>query len=283
MKAFRAKRYFYLILIYAFLVLVSIVIIYPFLWMLITSFKLSESAMFDRDIFAIFKLRNTGFENYYSLANISSPPLLKMAFNSIFTAVGATAVNTIVCFFASYMLAKHKVVGGKFLLFFFISMMIIPQQVIAVPLYLVLNYLELINTYQGIIFSLSAEGLSIIILYRFFKEIPSEIIEASYLDGASEFQLMYKVILPLSWPAVMTAILIQFITAWNAFIIPLIAALDESLYTLQIGAAYFSSSLYVDFRSIMALSSIITIPIIVMYVLTQKRVIKGITTGAIKE
>lgn len=141
----------------------------------------------------------------------------------------------------------------------------------------------MLNSYEGIIFSLSAEALSIIILYRFFREIPDEIIEAAYIDGASELSLIFRIIFPLSWPAVMTAILLQFITSWNAFIIPLITAIDERLYTLQIGMSYFSSALYVDFKSIMALGSIITIPIILIYIFTQKRVIRGITAGAVKE
>ncbi|MCL5072582.1 MAG: carbohydrate ABC transporter permease [Actinobacteria bacterium] len=283
MKIFKNKRFFYLILIYGFLILLSIIIVYPFLWMLIASLKLSDNAMFSQSIFEIFKFKDIGFKNYTTLASISSPPLLKMAVNSIVTTIGSTVINIVVCFFAAYMLAKHKVAGGKFLFFFFISMMIIPQEVVAVPLYLVLNSLGLINSYQGIIYSLSAEALSIIILYRFFKEIPNEIIEASYIDGASELNLIFKIIFPLSWPAVMSAILLQFIGSWNAFIIPLITAVDERLYTLQIGMTYFSSSLYVDFRSIMALGSIITIPIILIYILTQKRVIQGITAGAIKE
>lgn len=283
MKIPNCKRFFYLILIYGFLVLVSIAIIYPFLWMLIASLKLSDKTMFNQNIFEIFKFRDIGFKNYSTLVRMSSPPLLKMAFNSIVTTVGSTIINIVVCFFAAYMLAKHKIAGGKFLFFFFISMMIIPQEVVAIPLYLVLNSLGLINSYQGIIYSLSAEALSIIILYRFFKEIPNEIIEAAYVDGTSELNLIFKIIFPLAWPAVMSAILLQFIGAWNAFIIPLIAAIDESLYTLQIGMSYFSSSLYVDFRSIMALGSIITIPIVLIYVLTQKRVIKGITAGSIKE
>jgi len=251
--------------------------------MLIASLKLSDRAMFNKSIFEIFKFKDIGFGNYSALVGLSSPPLLIMALNSIVTAVVSTLINIVVCFFAAYMLAKHKVVGGKYLFFFFISTMIIPQEVVAVPLYLVLISLGLINSYQGIILSLSAESLSIIILYRFFKEIPNEIIEASYIDGASELNLIFKIIFPLSWPAVMGAILIQFITSWNAFIIPLITAIDENLYTLQIGMSYFSNTLFIDFRSIMALGSIITIPIILIYVLTQKRVIKGITAGSIKE
>jgi ABC-type glycerol-3-phosphate transport system permease component len=283
MKKFNYKRIINLFLIYIFLVIVSLVIIYPFLWMLITSFKISESAIFSKGIIDLFNIRDIGISNYNDLVEISSPPLIRMAINSIFTSVGATIINIAVCFFASYMLAKHKIVGGKFLFFFFVSMMIIPQQVIAVPLYLVLNSMDMLNSYQGIIFSLSAEALSIIILYRFFREIPDEIIEAAYIDGASELSLIFKIIFPLSWPAVMTAILLQFITSWNAFIIPLITAIDERLYTLQIGMSYFSSALYVDFKSIMALGSIITIPIIIIYVFTQKRVIRGITAGAVKE
>ena len=247
------------------------------------SLKQSDQALFAKSIFEIFKFEEIGLRNYSALTSLSSPPLLIMAVNSIVTSVVSTLVNVICCFFAAYMLAKHKVIGGKFLLFFFVSTMIIPQQVVAVPLYLVLISLGLINTYQGIILSLSAESLTLIILYRFFKEIPKEIIEASYIDGASELDVIFKIIFPLAWPAVMSAILIQFITSWNAFIIPLISAIDESLYTLQIGMSYFSNTLFVDFKSIMTLGTIITIPIILVYFITQKRVIKGITTGSIKE
>lgn len=276
------KRYISLVMIYAFLILVGMAIIYPFLWMFITSFKLSEAAIFDRRILGVFSFKDVGLVNFIRLGELSAPPLLTMTWNTIITSICATTLNVVVSFLASYMLAKHRVAGGKYVLLFFLSMMIIPQQVITVPLYLILNSLKLLNTHAGIILSLSAEALSIIILYRFFKEIPDDIIDAAYIDGASEIYLMVKIIFPLSWSAVMTVILIQFITSWNAFIIPLVTAIDDSLYTLQIGMSYFSNSLFVDFKSIMALGSIITIPIIIIYIITQKRVIRGITAGAIK-
>jgi ABC-type glycerol-3-phosphate transport system permease component len=282
MNIHRIKRYSLAIAMYTFLVLIGIVVIYPFLWMFLTSFKLSEAAIFNRNLLSVFLFRDVGLANYIVLGNFTSPPLLTMTANTFIYAALATAINAVVSFFAAYMLAKHKVIGGRIVFFFFLSLMIIPQEVITVPLYLVLNSLHMINTYHGIILSLSAEALSIVILYRFFREIPDEIIDAAYIDGSSELRLMFSIILPLSWSAIMTAILIQFISAWNAFIIPLVTAMDEKLYNLQIGMAYFSGALHVDFKSIMSLGSIITIPILAMYILTQKRIVRGITSGAIK-
>lgn len=276
------KTKIYLTLIYTFLILLSLVIIYPFLWMVFASFNLSDSAIFSNNMFQIFNFKNFGLSNYYDVLQLYDPSLLKMLANSIITTFGATSLNIIVCLFASYILAKHNVWGGKFVFGFFMALMVIPQQIISIPLYLTINSLGLINSYQGIIYSLSAEALSIIILYRFFKEIPNEIIEAAYIDGANEFQLITRIALPIAKPAIMSASIVQFVGAWNAFIIPLVLVVDSKFYTLQIGITYFNSGYQIDFRNIMALSSIITVPIIIMYIISQKNIIRGITAGSIK-
>lgn len=256
---------------------------YPYIWMFFTSLRGTANELFGTNIIDYFFMKNFSFESYKSLHTIGTISIFKLLFNSIITSFGATIVNLILCILVADTLARKNFFGKNAILFFFLATMIIPQEVIAVPLYLVLNEIGLFNTYIGLILSLAAEGFSIIILYRFFKEIPKEIIESAKLDGADDFRIIKNIILPLGRSAIFTVLILQFITTWNSFIIPLIASRGEKMYTLQIGMAFFNTSWDIDFRAIMAMGTIITLPIIIIFIFTQRYVIKGITSGAVKQ
>jgi multiple sugar transport system permease protein len=161
-------------------------------------------------------------------------------------------------------------------------MMIVPQELVAVPMFLTLSRLKMLDTYHGVILALSAEGFAILILYRFFVQLPLEIIEAARIDGANDLQLLWRVVLPLARPAIGTVILLQFIMAWNAFMLPLIVARDSKMLNLQVAMAHFNTQWQIDFRAIMAVGSIITVPVLIVFVLTQRTLIRGITAGAVK-
>jgi multiple sugar transport system permease protein len=209
-------------------------------------------------------------------------PIGRFIFNSLVVSLGSTIVNVVICVLAADAMARRRVVGARFIFLFFVAMMIVPQEVIAIPLYLVMAGMGLLNTYEGLIFALAAEGLSILILYRFFVEVPTEIIDAAKVDGASEVQVTYQIMLPLAMPALMTVILVQFIQSWNAFIIPLVVAQEMAMYTLQVGMAFLNTDLHVQFESLMAMGGLITLPTILIFALTQRQVIRGITAGALK-
>lgn len=270
-----------LIPLYILLIAIALLIIYPCVWMVLTPFKTS-SEVWSTSLRSLIP-RQFSWDLYEKVLEVATIPIWVYIKNSLVTSLGSVAINVTACILAAYALARRRLIGENLFILFFTAMMIIPQQVIAVPLYLVLNDMKLLDTYSGVILSLSAEGLSIVVLYRFFREIPQELIDAAKVDGATEFDVVTRIVIPLSWPAVTTVILLQFIASWNAFIIPLVSTISQEKYTLQVVMAYFSTSLYVKFRLIMAVGTIITIPSILIYVLTQRKIIEGMTAGALKE
>jgi multiple sugar transport system permease protein len=266
-------------LVYALLVFACAVIIVPFIWMASTSVKASSRDVWSRGLLSLIP-RSFTLDWYVGL--FRKLPVGQLIFNSVVVSVGSTVLNVIICALAADALARRRIVGARAILFFFVAMMIVPQEVIAIPLYLIMASMGLLNSHEGLILALAAEGMSIVILYRFFAEVPTEIIDAAKVDGATDLQLMCRIMLPLAMPALMTVVLIQFIQSWNAFIIPLVVAQEMSMYTLQIGMAFLNTDLYVQFESLMAMGALITVPTIVIFALTQRSVIRGITAGALK-
>jgi multiple sugar transport system permease protein len=265
--------------VYALLVCACAVIIVPFIWMASTSVKASSRDVWARGLLSLIP-RSFTLDWYVGLFH--KLPIGQLIFNSVVASLGSTVLNVIICALAADALARRRIVGAKAILFFFVAMMIVPQEVIAIPLYLIMASMGLLNTHEGLILALAAEGMSIVILYRFFAEVPTEIIDAAKVDGATDLQLICRIMLPLAMPALMTVVLIQFIQSWNAFIIPLVVAQEMSMYTLQVGMAFLNTDLYVQFESLMAMGALITIPTIVIFALTQRSVIRGITAGALK-
>ncbi len=271
------------IIIFIIILVVSLTMAYPYIWMFGTSFKETKGELFSTNMIDYFSIKSFTLENYKNLSSSGNVSLFKMLFNSTVLAIGGTIINLIFCILVADTLSRKKIFGKNAILFFFIVTMIIPVEVVAIPLYLVLIELHLFNTYIGVILSLSAEAVSVLILYRFFKEIPREIVESAMIDGANDFRIIKNIILPLGRSAIYTVIILQFVSCWNAFIIPLIASRGEAMHTLQIGMSFYNNAWNVDFRSIMAMGTIITLPVIIIFIFTQRLVIKGITGGAVKE
>ena len=270
----------WIFLVYIFLAFLATIMIYPYLWMFLASFTPDSH---------IFKsvLPSPSYFNFRAYQDIFFSGVLDIklyAKNSLLQCLGTVTINTVACTLAAYVLARKKIPGETFFLAFFLGAMIIPLQVLIIPLYLVVNSLHLLGTNIGIILSLSSEALSFFILYNFFKQVPKEIEESALIDGASQFDVVWRIMIHLAKPAVTTVILLRFLFAWSAFINPLVLSLSQKTYNFQVAMAYFNSlsALTIDFQSIMAFGTIITVPIIVVFVLLQRKIIGGITKGAIK-
>lgn len=277
----RLKRAMTMLVVYAILILVTMLIVYPFIWMVLTSMRTSNAEIWSTDLRDMIPRRLT-LEAYRGLTDIGTFSVYRLAANSFIFSLGATLVNALCCTLAAYALTNPKLILGKVLLLFFLTMMIVPQELVAVPVFLTVHSLKMLNTYRGVILALSAEGFAILILYRFFAQLPTEITEAARIDGANELQLLWRIVLPLARPAIGTVVLLQFIMAWNAFMMPLILTSDDKMLNLQVAMAHFNTQFSIDFRAIMAVGSIITIPVLVIFILTQRTLIRGITAGAVK-
>jgi len=267
--------------VYAILISVTVLIVYPFIWMVITSMRISNAEIWSSRLRDLIPRKLT-LEAYRGLTQMGTHSIYRLTANSFIYSLGATLINAICCTLAAYALTNPKLVLGKLLLLFFLAMMIVPQELVAVPMFLTVVKLNMLNKYQGVILALSAEGFAILILYRFFAQLPREIMEAASIDGANELQLLWRVVLPLARPAIATVVLLQFIMAWNAFMLPLILVRENTMLNLQVAMAHFNTQWSIDFRAIMAVGSIITVPVLVVFILTQRTLIRGITAGAVK-
>lgn len=270
-----------IILIYATLIIFVIIIIYPYLWMFTAPFKTS-SQLWSPAVFRDLIPRPFLLKYYKELLSRGSPPILRTVINTSIMTAGATLLGVTVCMMAAYILARKRIYGKTAILVMFVLVLAIPVELLMIPLFLAVKKLGLLNTYWAVIFPLSLNPLIFFIFYQFFKEVPREIEDAALIDGAGELNVLWRIILPLAKPAITTGILLQFLMSWRAFIVPFLLARKEELLTMTVSLAFFSTDIFINFQAIMGVASLITIPVIMVFVITQKRVIKGITMGAIK-
>ena len=165
-----------------------------------------------------------------------------------------------------------------------ISLMVIPPVVLIVPLFVSMVQWKLVNTYQGVILIYTGPMLpfSTFLMTNFFRTIPREIIDAAYIDGASNFGVFLRIMMPLSAPAVMTLIVVNALWVWNELLIALVFLQKDELKTLMVGIAALRSRHYVDIPATMAGLLIATIPIVVLYLFGQRYFIRGLVSGAVK-
>src|SRR5699024_120302 len=171
---------------------------------------------------------------------------------------------------AGYGFGKFQFKGKEFWFIVVLITMMLPGQITMIPTYLILNEAGLTNTMTGIILPGLASAFNIFLIRQFMETIPDDLIEAARLDGASEFYIFMKLIIPLSKPILAVQVILTFIGAWNSFLWPLIIANDESLYTLSVGLALLQDKNGTDFALQMAGSAIMVVPVIIIFIIFQK-------------
>jgi len=204
--------------------------------------------------------------------------------NSTILTVGAVACSLIIACLAAYAFARMDFPGKRTLFNLILSLMVIPPVVMVVPMFIAMVNWKLINTYQGTI--LIYVGLllpfSIYLMTNFFQTIPREIIDAARIDGCNSLGVFWRIMMPLSAPAVVTLVVVNALWVWNELLIALIFMQKDELKTLMVGIAALRSRNYVDIPATMAGLFIATIPIVVVYLVAQKYFIRGLTSGAVK-
>ncbi len=210
--------------------------------------------------------------------------LLHYIVNSAIVAGSATLITIAIGSLAAYAIARFNLKWTNFYLFLLLAISMFPQIAIAGPVWTILDRLELLNTYPGLVaayISLSLP-LAIWILTTFFREVPGEIEEAALLDGCSRIQALYKIVLPLAAPGILTAALLVFIHAWNEFFFALIIMTDPNIQTLPVGIALFPGEYTMPWGEIAAASTIATMPLILLTLVFQRGIVRGLSAGAVK-
>lgn len=260
------------------LILASILFLVPFIWMVSTSLKpLTQVFSFPPE----FIPRPIQWENYVEATKYI--PFWKYTFNTAVITILSTIGVIISCPIVAYSFAKLKWRGRNVLFVITIGVMMIPAQVTMIPLFLLFNQLGWVGTNLPLIVpAFFGVPFSIFLLRQFFKGLPDTLREAAKIDGASEWRIYWQIMFPLARPAVLAIALFQFMAAWTDFLGPLIYLTNETSYTLSLGLQQFQNQQGSQWHMMMAVSTLMTLPIIVLFFFMQKTFIRGITFSGIK-
>lgn len=250
----------------------------PFLWFLDTSLKTRI------DITAIPPaLLPSGSLHFYQSA-VEHYNLLHFVKNSAIVAGASTAITILLSVFAGYALARLRMKYKGIIMGSFLLVSMFPQISIAGPVWKILQAVGWLNTYQGLVlpYVTLTLPLGIWITASFFRELPGELEDAARIDGCSHIQTLFKVIVPLAAPGVFTAALLVFIYAWNEFFFALLIMTEKSRQTLPIGIALFQGQYTMPWGEIAAASTVATVPLVLLVFLFQRRIVRGLSAGAVK-
>jgi len=250
--------------------------LFPFAWMMGVS--LSRSA--DATLASAF----TGpwdFRHYGELFGIAS--VNRYLANSALVATVVVASNVATAALVGYVLARRRVPGEKFWTFGIVATLMLPKQVLMIPLYLVLARLQLLDTYAALILPFAVDAFSVFLVRQFVVGVPLELEEAARVDGASDWTVFRRVVLPLLQPVLAVVAIQSFLTNWNSFLFPLIFIDSDRLRTLPVGLALLSQTEHsVDWGFLMAGSTVASLPVLAVFVTFQRRILSGLLAGAEK-
>ncbi|AMR48781.1 carbohydrate ABC transporter permease [Bacillus subtilis] len=262
------------ILTYGLLVSLSIVFIFPFLWLVGTSLKPENEAIsFPPSLLP----KVWDFANYIDVFTIVDfgQYYLNSIIVTVATVIGTVLSSTLV----AYGFARIKGKGRDVWFILLLATMMLPPQVTMIPVYMIFAKLGWTNTFLPLIVpAFFGNAYFIFLLRQFFKTIPKELEESAYLDGCSTLGIFWRIVLPLSTPAVITVALLSFMWTWNDFLGPLIYLNDDSKFTLALGILQFKGALLIEWGPMMAASVLIILPLIIMFFVGQKYFIEGIAT-----
>jgi multiple sugar transport system permease protein len=268
-----------LILLYGSATICLIITIAPFLWMFMSSIKPeSEILKMPPD----WLPHTITLQHYQEL--ITKAHFMRNLWNSVIVAISATLATLLVNSMAAFVFAKYRFPLRDRLFNFLLATMMIPGQVTMMPVFILLKEMHLLNTYTGLILPGAASVFAIFLLRQYMMGIPDSLLEAARIDGCSEFTLFWKIMIPLSMPAIATLTIFTFMGAWNEFLWALIIMLDESKYTLPVALAALSGGEHgLEWGLLMAGSVVTIIPVLAVFLSMQKYYIEGIAVTGMKE
>lgn len=258
---------------------VLVLVLAPFAWLIVSSLK-TEAEIGQGDPFQW--PADLMWRNYADAWRIGG--FAELVGNSLMNLAGVVTLTLATCAPAGYALAKIRFPGREWLFYAFIFGLTIPIQAIIIPLYQVLFGLRLIDTLTGIVLAQVSNGIpfGIFLMRSFFVSVPDELVEAGKIDGASHVQILTRIFLPISLPAVQALVVISALSTWNDFFLPLVVLISPEIQTLPLGLVRFAGTYASEYRLVFSGTVISFLPIILLYILTHRRFTEGLTQGAIK-
>lgn len=257
----------------------AVLFLFPFYWMIAGAFT-PTSRLFDASLSKLIPTSVTLF-NFQKL--VSENAITSWFINSL---AAATVTTIVVLFFntmAGYALAKKKFFGSKLIFALFLGTLMLPRQVLIVPMYITMRDMGLIGSFASIVLPAMAWPLGIFLMRQFMYTIPNDIIESATIDGCGEFRIFFTIILPLAKPGIGALAILTFMSVWNDYLWQLVIISKKTLITLPVGVASLQSGFAIDYGVVFAGATIGAIPMIVVFLMFQKYFTNGITLGAVKE
>lgn len=249
----------------------------PLYWLLTGSIKTPD---------ALLKIPPEMIPHDVTLAHLRNlfdvTPAGRWLLNSLLIAAITTISNIVLCSMAGYGFAKMHFPGRRTLFWLCLCTMMVPAQVTVIPLFLMVRGLGLIDTYAGLVLPSLVTAFGIFLMKQFIQSMPNSMIEAARIDGSSELMIFWRIIFPLSKPAVAVLAILSFTSSWNSFLWPLLVAVDDHHWTLPVGIASLNDNFFKDYGMTMAGAAVAAVPMIVLFLALQKYFIKGLTVGAVK-
>lgn len=255
------------------LVLAAITTLFPFVYMVITSLKQTYSMDLN------FSLENVNLLNYKII--FKNYDFGKYFFNSAVVVIVACLLNCIISSMAAYGFAKKKFRGSEFMFWIYLATLMIPSQVILIPMFLIVQKLNMMNSYSALILPI-INAFGVFLIRQFMEGVPDELIEAARMDGCSEFRIFTTIVLPLIKPVLVSLTVFTFITTWNDFVWPLITITDSSMSTLTLALSSLQGNYATNYGLVMAGATLTFLPPFILYVFLQKEFVEGIALSGVK-
>lgn len=267
-------------IIYLFLFIWSLVVVFPMVWVVVSSFKTSNE-IFMSPWLPPAQLMWDNFARAWSKAYIG-----QYLMNSLIVIIPAIFFTLLFSAMAGYILARFQFPGNRFLFYAFLGGMLFPVMLALVPLFFLLDTMKIVNTHFGLILVYIAYSLPFTVFFMtgFLKTLPNELLEAAIIDGAGQFQLFFSIVIPLSKNGLVSMGIFNFLGMWNQYILPLVLLTESSKYLLSQGLAFLAQQQRYqnDWAGLFAAIVIVMVPTLLVYILFQNQIERGLTVGALK-
>lgn len=274
-----ARQLFQKLLFYIMLLIFTLVTILPFLWMISSSFKGQEAI---RTIPIRWIPEHPTLEGYERVFNMQGFSFIRSSLNSLVLAIACTFVAVTSATMAAFVFAKLPFRGSGKLFGIYLATMMIPGTVTMVPNYIILRVLGLLDTYTGLILPSLANAFGVFLMRQSMMSVNNAYMESAYIDGASLYQIFFRIMLPMVTPTLSTMILLSFMGSWNSYLWPLIVLTSTNKQTLQVVLGNMNG-MYKNNEHVLMAGAVLTIlPILFVYLVSQKYVDQGISIGGIK-
>ena len=265
---------------YTMLIGLSLVFIAPLLWMLITSFKTAGEAT---QVPPTLLPEDPTVRAYDTLfTGNSQTPVLRWFVNSLLAATGQAVLILVVASMAAYALARMNFRGKNIVFGMIIATLFVPIFTLIIPNFLIIDRLGWLDTLWALIVPGAASAFGVFFLRQFFSSLPRELEEAAVIEGANAWQIFTKVILPLSKPGLATLALISFLTNWNDFLWPIYVLFSPDSFTLPPGLTILQGAYTIDYPVIMAGAALASVPVLILFVISQRYIIEGVSRSGLK-